>query len=203
MLLAWLSGAEAGAIALILLLAILADAVAGDPPWLYRALPHPVVALGKAIEGWERRLNRDGLDGGERFRNGLGLTVAVAGLAAAVGLLLQLVTDLLPLGWLLAALLASTLLSGRGLEEAVTAVAEALETGLESGRAAVSKIVGRDPESLDEAGVARAATESLAENFSDGLVAPAFWFLVAGLPGIAAYKAINTLDSMIGHRSPR
>ena len=83
-------------------------------------------------------------------------------------------------------------------------MAAALETdGLEGGRRAVSRIVGRDPETLDSAGVSRAAIESLAENASDGVVAPVFWFLVLGLPGVAAYKAINTADSMIGHRTPR
>lgn len=86
----------------------------------------------------------------------------------------------------------------------MAAVAAALETdGLDGGRKAVSMIVGRDPETLDEAGVSRAAIESLAENFSDGVVAPAFWMVAAGLPGAAAYKAINTADSMIGHRTPR
>src|SRR5690606_13888364 len=95
-------------------------------------------------------------------------------------------------------------LAQRSLAEHVEAVAEALETGgLEAGRAAVSRIVGRDPARLDEAGVSRAAIESLAENFSDGVVAPAFWMAVAGLPGAAVYKAANTADSMIGHRTKR
>ncbi len=110
----------------------------------------------------------------------------------------------LPLGILLAAIIASTLLAQRSLHDHVAQVATALDQhGLDAGRAAVSHIVGRDPQSLDEAGVARAAIESLAENFSDGVVAPAFWLAVAGLAGGAAYKAINTADSMIGHRTPR
>lgn len=105
---------------------------------------------------------------------------------------------------LVTAVLASSLLAQRSLHAYVAAVATALETGgLPAGRAAVSHIVGRDPGTLDEAGVVRAALESLAENFSDGVVAPAFWCAVAGLPGIAAYKAVNTADSMIGHRTPR
>jgi len=111
---------------------------------------------------------------------------------------------LLPLGILFAALAASTLIAQRSLYHHVARVAAALEQdGLVAGRAAVAQIVGRDPQALDEAGVARAAIESLAENFSDGVVAPVFWMALAGLPGGAAYKAINTADSMIGHRTPR
>jgi adenosylcobinamide-phosphate synthase len=98
----------------------------------------------------------------------------------------------------------SSLLAQRSLHDHVAAVAVGLETaGLTGGRAAVSRIVGRNPERLDEAGVVRAAIESLAENFSDGVVAPVFWGAVLGLPGMAAYKAVNTADSMIGHRTPR
>ena len=111
---------------------------------------------------------------------------------------------LLPFGFVVVAILASTLLAQRSLHEHVARVADALERdGLDAGRRAVSQIVGRDPEALDEAGVARAAIESLAENFSDGVVAPVFWLAVGGLAGGAAYKAINTADSMIGHRTPR
>jgi adenosylcobinamide-phosphate synthase len=111
---------------------------------------------------------------------------------------------LLPFGVIGVAFLASALIAQRSLHEHVADVAGALEkTGAEGGRAAVSHIVGRDTAALDEAGVARAAIESLAENFSDGVVAPVFWMLIAGLPGAAVYKAINTADSMIGHRTPR
>jgi adenosylcobinamide-phosphate synthase len=111
---------------------------------------------------------------------------------------------LLPFGLAIVAVLASSLLAQRSLYEHVERVATALEQqGLDGGRRAVSQIVGRDPDVLDEAGVARAAIESLAENFSDGVVAPAFWLAVGGLAGGVAYKAINTADSMIGHRTPR
>ncbi|MEI7611134.1 MAG: CobD/CbiB family cobalamin biosynthesis protein, partial [Rhodospirillaceae bacterium] len=109
----------------------------------------------------------------------------------------------LPFGWLGEGVLAGGLLAQRSLREHVAAVAAGLRSGLAEGRLAVSMIVGRDPETLDEAAVSRAAIESLAENFSDGVVAPAFWLLLGGLPGIALYKAINTADSMIGHRTPR
>jgi adenosylcobinamide-phosphate synthase len=128
------------------------------------------------------------------------LAVSLAG-ALALTALCRLLG---PAGLLPLALLASTLLAQRSLHEHVAAVAHGLETGgLTEGRKAVSMIVGRNPDSLDEAGVSRAAIESLSENFSDGVVAPAFWLGVAGLPGIIMYKAINTADSMIGHKTPR
>ncbi len=189
--------------AAILLLALALDAALGDPPWLSRVLPHPVVLLGRLIEIGEQRLNDPTKRPGALIARGMLLTLGLALLAAALGGLLAALLALIPGGWLLEALLAAMLLAGRGLHDGVRAVARALEAGLDEGRAAVGHLVGRDPQSLDEAGVARAALESLAENYSDGLVAPLFWFLLLGLPGLAAYKAINTLDSMIGHRSPR
>ena len=123
--------------------------------------------------------------------------LAVAGTAAAAGWALSL------LGWLPTMLAAFLLIAQRGLYDHVSAVAAGLETGLETGREAVSHVAGRDPASLDAHGVARAGIESLAENFSDSVVAPAFWFLLLGLPGLCAFKAVNTLDSMIGHRTAR
>ena len=106
-------------------------------------------------------------------------------------------------GWIIEALIGTVFLAQKSLRDHVAAVASALDHGLERGRLAVSRIVGRDPGQLDESGVARAALESLAENTSDGVVAPAFWFAIGGLPGIALYKVINTANSMIGHRSER
>jgi adenosylcobinamide-phosphate synthase len=107
-------------------------------------------------------------------------------------------------GWVVEVLLVGVLVAQRSLYDHVFAVCRALETGgIAAGREAVRHIVGRDPNSLDEYGVARAGIESLFENFSDGVVAPAFWYVLLGLPGLLAYKAVNTLDSMIGHRSPR
>ena len=133
--------------------------------------------------------------------------LALAVIIAAPVILALVLQSLLAPSWpglVLLALLTSTLLATRSLDPYVRAVADALDAGgLSTGRHAVAQIVGRDPETLDEAGVCRAAIESLAENFSDGVVAPALWFAVAGLPGIVAYKAINTADSMIGHRTPR
>ena len=128
------------------------------------------------------------------------LLTVVGGAAFA----LQSVLLLLPFGFIAVALAASSLLAQRSLYDHVARVAAAIEAGgVEGGRDAVSHIVGRDTAVLDEAGVARAAIESLAENFSDGVVAPALWLAVGGLPGVALYKAVNTADSMIGHRTPR
>lgn len=187
----------------VLLLALALDLVAGDPAWLYRLVPHPVVLIGRAVDALERALNRQHLPRGRRILLGGLCTLVVAGGAGALGAALHALFAALPLGWVLEAVLASTLLAFRGLYDAVRAVARGLDESLEAGRAAVSRIVGRDPASLDAAGVARAAAESAAENFSDGFVAPVCWFLLLGLPGLLAYKAVNTLDSMIGHRNAR
>src|SRR5208282_5565829 len=188
----------------ILLLALAIEAGAGYPDWLYNAIRHPVVWVGWVIEQLDRYLNPTDLDESSRRTLGaasLAFVVLVAGAAAAA---IAWFAGRLPFGWALEAAVASSLLSQRSLFEHVAAVARALDDGgLAPARAAVAKIVGRNPDTLDEAGIARAAIESLAENYSDGVVAPAFWFLIAGLPGIAIYKAINTADSMIGHRTSR
>ena len=198
------SGAWAPAAVLaVLLLAMAADLVIGDPKWLYRRLPHPVVLIGQGIALLERVLNRQDRPRGSRIRRGGLCTLVAVILAGGLGALLHALLAPLPYGWLAEGLLASTLLAFRGLYDAVRAVARGLDESLEAGRRAVSEIVGRDPASLDGPGVARAAAESAAENFSDGFVAPVFWFLLLGLPGLLAYKAVNTLDSMIGHRNAR
>jgi adenosylcobinamide-phosphate synthase len=127
----------------------------------------------------------------------------VIGASTLVALAVQALCELAPLGWIALALAMSTLIAMRGMYRHVAAVAAGLEQGLREGRQAVAHIVGRDPASLDAQGVARAAIESTAENLADGVVAPLLWGVLFGLPGMAAYKAINTLDSMIGHRSPR
>lgn len=189
--------------ALIAFLALLVELTIGYPERLYRLIGHPVTWIGHLIAALDEWLNREE-DAPARRRlmgvAGLGITLAFAGGAAFV---LQSFLD----GWaglLVAALAGSTLIAQRSLGSHVAAVAAALENdGVEAGRKAVSQIVGRDPQSLDEAGIARAAIESLAENASDGVVAPVFWLAVGGLPGGAVYKAANTADSMIGHRTPR
>lgn len=180
------------------------DWLIGDPPWLWRRLPHPVVVMGRLIGALERRLNRVELGDRTRLVRGA-LTVAiVVGAAALAGWLVAQLAAAVELGWIAELVAVAVLLAQRDLFDHVRRVALALATdGLDGGRAAIGHIVGRDPDSLDRHGVARAAIESLAENFSDGVIAPLVWYLLLGLPGICAYKAINTLDSMVGHRSER
>jgi adenosylcobinamide-phosphate synthase len=185
------------------LLALVIEAAVGYPPLLLRAFGHPVTWMGAMIGTLERRFNRAA---SARVRRSAGLAVlaAVVGTAFALAFAVERMLLSLPFGTFAVALLASTLVAQRSLHDHVARVARALEKeGLDAGRTAVAHIVGRDPEALDEAGVARAAIESLAENFSDGVVAPVFWTALGGLAAGAAYKAINTADSMLGHRSER
>jgi adenosylcobinamide-phosphate synthase len=163
-----------------------------------------VIWIGALIAALDRALNRDAWS--DAARRGAGGVAVVVLLVLVVGAAYGFERSLLvlPYGVVPVALIASTLIAQRSLHRHVAAVATALETeGLAAGRRAVAHIVGRDPDALDEAGVARAAIESLAENFSDGIVAPVLWLAVGGLAGGAAYKAVNTADSMIGHRTPR
>ncbi|HSR78601.1 MAG TPA: adenosylcobinamide-phosphate synthase CbiB, partial [Xanthobacteraceae bacterium] len=185
-------------------LALLIELMLGYPDWLVRSIGHPVTWMGRLIEALDHKLNHDKDSATRRRAAGAIAVVALIAVAGLVAYALEHNLPRLPFGLLVLAVLASTLLAQRSLYAHVARVAAALEQdGLEAGRKAVAQIVGRDPEALDEGGVARAAIESLAENFSDGVVAPAFWMSVAGLPGAAIYKAINTADSMIGHRTPR
>jgi adenosylcobinamide-phosphate synthase len=186
-----------------LLIAVVADAISGDPRWLWRRVPHPVVLMGRAIVWLEARWLDPALPGVVQARRGRVAGLLVIGASVVAALAVQELLIRLPFGWLLLGLAMSTLIAARGLHDHVAAVATALEEGLDQGRRAVAHIVGRDPASLDAHGVARAAIESTAENFADGVGAPLFWGVLLGLPGMAAYKAINTLDSMIGHRSAR
>lgn len=189
----------------LLLLALMAEAAFGYPQRFYAAIGHPVTWIGRLIGALDRRLNReDASFAGRKTMGALALAVLLAITVVLAAAVQHLLLAAGPLALIPLALIASTLIAQRSLHEHVARVAEGLEReGLEGGRQAVSMIVGRNPKTLDEAGVARAAIESLAENFSDGIVAPAFWLGLGGLPGIAAYKAINTADSMIGHRTPR
>ncbi|MFG1479280.1 adenosylcobinamide-phosphate synthase CbiB [Xanthobacter sp. V4C-4] len=184
--------------------AIIFEALFGYPAALVRTIGHPVTWIGALIARLDRVWNQPAFS--DRRRRLLGVaTVAVLVLVAAgPALILEEGLRAVPFGWIAVGLLGSTLIAQRSLHWHVAAVATALETGgLEAGRQAVGHIVGRDPQRLDEAGVARAAIESLAENFSDGIVAPTLWLCVGGLAGGAAYKALNTADSMIGHLTPR
>jgi adenosylcobinamide-phosphate synthase len=188
----------------ITLLALLIEATVGYPDRLVQRIGHPVTWIGRMIDGLDRALNREDWTDERRRAAGFMAVSAIVVLPLAAAYVVQSAASLLPFGFLIVAALASTLIAQRSLHEHVARVAAALELqGLDGARRAVSHIVGRDPDALDEAGVARAAIESLAENFSDGIVAPVFWLAVAGLPGGAAYKAANTADSMIGHKTPR
>jgi adenosylcobinamide-phosphate synthase len=185
-------------------LALLIEALVGYPDRLVRAIGHPVTWMGWLIGRLDGRLNLAGMSDTRRRAAGAVSLAVIVGLSAGAAYVLERSLLGLPLGILWAAFAGSTLIAQRSLHQHVARVAAALERdGLAAGRAAVAEIVGRDPEALGEAGVARAAIESLAENFSDGVVAPVFWMAVAGLAGGAAYKAINTADSMIGHRTER
>jgi adenosylcobinamide-phosphate synthase len=186
------------------LLALIIEAALGYPPALLRTLGHPVTWIGAVIDTLEHSFNRPSAPARVRRAAGLAVLATVVALAATLAFAVERMFLLLPFGTIAVGLLASTLLAQRSLHDHVARVACALDhEGLEGGRAAVAHIVGRDPDSLDEGGVARAAIESLAENFSDGVVAPVFWTALGGLAAGVAYKAINTADSMLGHRSER
>ena len=188
----------------IVTLALLLDTFFGDPKSVYARIPHPVVLIGNLIGLIEKTLNRPTL--ASFFRRDLGCLTIVF-LAVGAGFLGIMISNALAgeiWGAIVRAFLISILLAGKSLAEHIAAVRDGLlKGGLEDGRIAVAAVVGRDPSSLDEAGVARAGIESLAENFSDGVVAPVFWALVFGLPGILVYKTINTADSMIGYKTDR
>ncbi|RFB93521.1 adenosylcobinamide-phosphate synthase [Rhizobium leguminosarum bv. trifolii] len=190
---------------LVLLLALLLDRIAGDPQWLWSRVPHPVVIFGAAISYADQQLNPSSLTGSQRRMNGVAAILALLLLSIAAGFVFDRFFALFGLvGLVLEAGLVAIFLAQKSLADHVAAVAAALRgEGLAGGRNAVSRIVGRDPETLDEPAVCRAAIESLAENFSDGVVAPALCYAVFGLPGLLAYKMLNTADSMIGHRSEK
>lgn len=190
----------AGAMAVALAI----DAVLGWPERLFRAIGHPVTWLGRLIDAVDEACNRSSHPPAFRRAAGVLATLAVIALPTILAIAVQ---TQLTAGWsriVIAGILAWPLVALRSLHDHVAAVARPLKSGdIEAARSAVSRIVGRDPATLDEAGIARASIESLAENASDGVIAPVFWGAIFGLPGIVGYKTINTLDSMIGHRTPR
>jgi adenosylcobinamide-phosphate synthase len=185
-------------------IALLVEALVGYPEWLMQSIGHPVTWTGRLIGFFDDTLNRDQMTYAGRRAAGIGSLLIVITITGGIAHVVERGLLRLPLGIAFVALAASTSLAQRSLHSHVERVATALEQeGLTAGRKAVSHIVGRDVHTLDEAAVARAAIESLAENFSDGVVAPALWLAIGGLAGAAAYKTINTADSMIGHRSSR
>jgi adenosylcobinamide-phosphate synthase len=186
------------------LAALVVEGCVGYPQAVYRHIAHPVVWMGHAIDSLERRWNRPDLSDVARRWLGILTVVVVACGAALVGYVLQSGLNGVQFGALLAVLIATTGLAQHSLFTHVRDVLRPLASGdLVGARAAVAKIVGRDTATLSESGVAGAALESLAESFNDGVAAPAFWLFVGGLPGLFAYKALNTADSLIGHREPR
>jgi adenosylcobinamide-phosphate synthase len=191
--------------AVVLFAALLLEAGLGYPNRLFAAIGHPVTWIGALIAWLDRTLNRQAWSDTMRRLAGIGALATLVLVAGAVGYALEAAGRALGLvGLFITAIFASTLLAQRSLHEHVARVAAGLRaSGIEGGRKAVSQIVGRNPATLDEAAICRAAIESLAENFSDGIIAPAFWLAVGGLPAGAIYKAVNTADSMIGHRTPR
>jgi adenosylcobinamide-phosphate synthase len=188
-------------------LAVAVEACLGYPEGVFRAIGHPVAWIGCLIGLADRYWNHEDRSFAMRRALGAFALLLVLGLTWGGATLFSFGLAALQLsraaGSVLTALIASSLVAQRSLDAHVMAVADGLDAGLEVGRAAVRKIVGRDVTGLDEAGVARAAIESLAESFSDGVVAPAFWLALGGLPFGFCYKAINTADSMIGHRTER
>lgn len=180
---------------ILLIFAMLIDAALGEPKQIWDRYPHPAVLMGRAVGWQDTRLNI----GAWQKAKGIAAMAMLAVGAIALGLLIHLIPDY----GLLECLTIAVLLAQRSLVDHVKAVADGLRMSLEEGRRAVAMIVGRDTAQLDHPGVARAAIESAAENFSDGVVAPIFWYVVAGLPGLMLYKITNTADSMIGHRTPR
>ena len=191
--------------ALILIVAFGIEAVLAYPAPLFRAIGHPVSWIGALIGAFDARLNRPNYSDTMRRIAGVATVLVLLGISLGTGLALELVAHAVPyLGFALMVVVVAMLIAGGNLDQHVRAVAAALRSeGLAGGRQSIARIVGRDPDTLDEAAICRAAIESLAENASDGVTAPALWFLVGGLPGMIAYKAVNTADSMIGHLSDR
>lgn len=190
---------------IVLLLAALAiDAAIGDPPFLWRRIPHPITIIGKMIAFLERSLNRPSFSSSRKRIMGAIATLGLTGGAVLVGVLVSEIRLHVRWGWVLEIALIWALLAQKSLYLHVRDVAVALEgDDLGQSRIEIAKIVGRDPERLNQPGIARAAIESLFENFSDAVVAPVFWYVLFGAPGILALKTVNTLDSMIGRKNSR
>ena len=180
---------------MIVVLAMVLDALLGEPKWLWDRYPHPAVQMGRAIDALDKSMNRGRH---KRAKGVIALCLLVIG-AGVLGALLRALPDY----GVIEVIVGAILIAQKSLVEHVRQVAIDLRQSLEKGRYAVSMIVGRDTATLNEPAVARAAIESAAENLSDGVIAPVFWFLIAGLPGLMIYKIVNTADSMIGHRTPR
>ncbi len=186
------------------LLAVVIELCLGYPQFLLRAIGHPVTWTGRMIRALDRAFNREATTESARRAAGIVAVLILVAIVGAVAFIVQLELFRWTAGFVATAFLASTLIAQRSLHRHVADVAATLgKEDIGAARVAVAHIVGRDTAALDAAGISRAAIESLAENFSDGVVAPVLWLAIAGLPGAALYKALNTADSMIGHRTPR
>ncbi len=188
----------------LLLVALVVEAYVGELRSVFRRVRHPVAVIGGLIQALDRKLNREHRSEMDRAVRGAFAVLLVVVGAAAVGWGVAWPSQHHEFGWIVEFVLVVLLLAQRGLYDRVKDVAVALkEPGLEPAREAVSHLVGRDPAYLDQYGIARAAIESCAENFCDAVVAPVFWYVLFGFPGLLVYKAVNTMDSMIGHRTPQ
>ena len=176
-----------------ILLALILDAFLGEPVWIWSKVPHPAVLMGKVIKWGEIKYN----NGINRKSKGILFIIFFVIFLAILGYLIEK----LPISAIWKTLIVAMLLSHKSLTEHVTAVSLGLQKNISQGRIAIAMIVGRDTTDLEETDIARSAIESAAENFSDGIIAPLFWFLVGGLPGILIYKFVNTSDSMIGYKN--
>ncbi len=187
----------------LLLLALVLDAYLGEARFLFKLSGHPVQWIGRLIGFLDAKLNREKRGEVDRMVRGALVVVVIVAAAGGAGYAVATVSLTNPWGWFIELIMIFSLLAGRSLYDHVKAVATGLDDSTEAGRRAVAHIVGRDPSTLDDHGVARAAIESAAENFSDGVVAPVFWYVLFGLPGLCIYKAVNTMDSMIGYKNKR
>ena len=184
-------------------LALLVERLFGYPKAIHRQIGHPVEWIGTLLSRLEVALYDSDAEPLQARLRGVATLVALLIIVAIPAALISTFLSTIRFGWIIEALLATTLIAQYSLHEHVSAVGKGLDISLSEGRKAVSMIVGRDPAQLDESGIVKAALESLAENTSDGIVAPVLWYALLGLPGIVMYKAINTADSMIGHKSER
>lgn len=184
-------------------LALLVERLFGYPKPLYDKIGHPVEWFGTVLKKLEALLYDPQAEPLQARLRGLAVLLALLLIVTIPAVFVASILSTLKFGWIVEALLATALIAQHSLYEHVSAVGKGLDISLNEGRKAVARIVGRDPATLDESGVVKGALESLAENASDGIVAPVLWYALLGLPGIVAYKAINTADSMIGHKSER
>ncbi|HQY72303.1 MAG TPA: adenosylcobinamide-phosphate synthase CbiB [Aestuariivirga sp.] len=184
-------------------LALLVERLFGYPKPLYDKIGHPVEWFGSVLKKLEALLYDPQAEPMQARLRGLAVLLALLLIVTIPAVFVASILSTLKFGWIVEALLATALIAQHSLYEHVSAVGKGLDISLNEGRKAVARIVGRDPAALDESGIVKGALESLAENASDGIVAPVLWYALLGLPGIVAYKAINTADSMIGHKSER